>query len=72
MDKNKKRTEIRRLYKLIRENLKEFKDLENAKTPEEIDSIRRWCGWIYNDCRKLLELKIPEPYRTVEEWRNTH
>ena len=68
MDKNI--GEIRRLYKLIRGNLKEFESLKEVKSLEEIQSIKSWCGWIYNDCERILELKIPKPYRSVEEWRN--
>jgi len=67
---SEERKEIRRLYKSIRANLNEFEELKNVKTPEEIDSIKRWCGWIYNDCKKLLALKIPVKYNSVEAWRN--
>ena len=50
------RKEIRRLYKLIRENLKEFNELSKVKDVAEVESIYRWCRWISNDCFKLIKL----------------
>jgi len=49
--------EIRRLYKLIRENLKEFDEVSKVKDIAEVESIYRWCCWIRNDCVKLIKLK---------------
>ena len=62
--------EIRRLYKIIRENLKEFNDLKNVKSLEEVESIYRWCSWIRKDCYDLLNLKIPKKFNSVEEYNN--
>lgn len=68
---NKETTkEIRRLYKLIRENLKEIEELKNVKSLEEVQSIFNWCSWIRKDCYDLLCLKIPEPFKSVEDRRN--
>ena len=57
MENKEKRKEIRRLYKLIRENLKEFNEVSKVKDIAEVESIYRWCCWIRNDCVKLIKLK---------------
>jgi len=57
MENKEIRKEVRRLYKLIRENLKEFDELSKVKDIAEVESIYRWCSWIRNDCFKLIKLK---------------
>jgi len=52
----KKKKEVRRLYKLIRENLKEFDELSKVKDIPEVESIYKWCSWIRNDCFRLIKI----------------
>lgn len=56
MENKENRKEIRRLYKLIRENVKDLDELSKVKDIYEVKSIYRWCCWIRNDCIKLIKL----------------
>ena len=47
-------SEVRYLKKNIRENIKTISG-NKIRNIEEVESLMRWCGWVYNDSKELLK-----------------